>query len=239
MFIDLVSTDNQVCCNIKAAKLLGLEAAIYLNELINIHAKAIAKNKLNQEGFFRLKRSYITERTTISATKQLELDDQLLQVEILTRDQFDPDLLKVDIEMYASMLTNQNQIISNKVEKLVTKKSKTEKAAEKHNAIIENLKASVRCTDSELRDLYFAWIESIYARPGGFLSKGAVKIFEDTINNYTKGDLDLALTLLKIATVKAYKDATWAINLYERDHNALRTTVTRAKVEAEMSDVVY
>ena len=226
MFIDLVSTDNQISCNVKAAKLLGLDTAIYLNELINIHAKALSKNKLNKDGFFRLKRSYITDRTTIKQNRQLEIDENLMDVEIISKDKFDPDLMRVDI-------------ISNKVEKLVLKKSKSEKAEDKKRAIIDGLKSNVRCSNEELRELYFDWIDSIYEKPGGFLSKSAIKIFEDTVNNYTKGDLDLAISLLKLATVKAYKNADWVINLYEKDKNVLRTTVERSDENVELSSISY
>lgn len=239
MFIDLISTDNQISCNVKAAKLLGLDTAIYLNELINIYSKAISKNKLNNNGFFRLKRSYITDRTTISSTRQLEIDENLKSIEVIVKDAFDPDLMLVDIEMYASILTNQNKVVSNKVEKLITKKSKSERAEDKKKAIVEGLKSSVVCSNQELRELYYDWIESIYAKPNGFLSKSVIKIFEDTINNYTKGDLDLALTLLKLAVVKAYKNADWVINLYEKDKNVLRTTTERFDDNTSLSDISY
>lgn len=239
MFIDLISTDNQISCNVKAAKLLGLDTAIYLNELINIYAKAMSKNKLNSNGFFRLKRSYITDRTTLSQNRQLEIDENLKSIEVIVKDAFDPDLMLVDIEMYASILTNQSKVVSDKVEKLITKKSKTDKANDKKRAIIEGLKSGVSCSNEELRDLYFGWIESVYEKPGGFLSKSTIKIFEDTINNYTKGDLDLAITLLKLATVKAYKNADWVINLFEKDRNALRTTTERADENIALSDVSY
>lgn len=239
MFIDLISTDNQISCNVKAAKLLGLDTAIYLNELINIYAKAMSKNKLNNNGFFRLKRSYITDRTTLSQNRQLEIDENLKSIEVIVKDAFDPDLMLVDIEMYASILTSQSKVVSDKVEKLITKKSKTDKANDKKRAIIEGLKSGVNCSNEELRDLYFGWIESVYEKPGGFLSKSTIKIFEDTINNYTKGDLDLAIILLKLATVKAYKNADWVINLFEKDRNALRTTTERADENIALSDVSY
>lgn len=240
MFLDLIATDNQISCNVKAARLLGLDTAIYLNELINIYAKAIAKGKLDENGYFRLKRSYITDRTTLSVYRQLELDFNLLNTEIIERDPTDQDLMKVDIEMYASILTNSNEDITKKVEKLAAKKSKAEKDAEKKQAISDALKASVaHIMPLELRNAYCSWIDTICEKPGGFLSKGAIKIFEDTINNYTKGDLDVALDLLAIATVKAYKDPTWVINFYERNKPQLRTTQSREQKNIELSGISY
>lgn len=240
MFLDLIATDNQISCNVKAARLLGLDTAIYLNELINIYAKAIAKGKLDKNGYFRLKRSYITDRTTLSVYRQLELDFNLLNTEIIERDPTDQDLMKVDIEMYASILTNSNEDITKKVEKLASKKSKAEKDAEKKQAISDALKASVaHIMPLELRNAYCGWIDTICEKPGGFLSKGAIKIFEDTVNNYAKGDLDVALDLLAIATVKAYKDPTWVINFYERNKPQLRTTQSREQKNIELSGISY
>ena len=240
MFIDLISTNNLGCYNIKAAKILGLETAVYLNELINIYNKAFLKQKLDEQGFFRLKRSYIVDRTNISSKRQLELDLDLMAIEIISKSDVDPDLIKVDIEMYASILTNQNLNIENKIEKLVTKKSKAEKEADKRFAIRDNLKRSLHCTNIELRKAYCDWIDSIYDKPNGFLSKSAIKIFEDSINNYTKGDLDVALELLKIATIKAYNNAEWVINIYDKQQkNSLRTTKNRINEDVELSNIQY
>lgn len=238
MFLDLIATDNQISCNVKAAKLLGLETAIYLNELINIYAKAISKNKLDECGYFRLKRSYITERTTLSVTRQLELDCNLMNTEIIEKESSDPDLMKIDMEMYSSILTNSNIALSKKVEKLATKKSKSEKAAEKKQAIADALKNSLNCSNEELRLAYCDWIDAICDKPNGYLSKSAIKVFETSINNYTRGDLDVALDLLKIATVKAYKEPQWVINLYEKDRNTLRTT-NKERKKVELSEFSY
>lgn len=236
MFIDLVSTDNQISCNVKAAKLLGLETAIYLNELININAKAIAKQKIDNNGYFTLKRSYITDRTTLSAKRQLELDNNLLAVEIIDKE--DIDLIKVDIEMYASLLSDQS-IDMKKAEKLVTKKSKTEKAEDQRKAIADNLKRSVSTTNQELREAYYGWIDAVYESPKGFLSKKSVQIFENEINNCAKGDLDVALELMKIATIKAYTNAEWVVRLYNQSKGQLRTTTSRVDDVAQLSEVLY
>jgi hypothetical protein len=51
VLIELLSTSNYVSYNIKLAELLGLHAAIYISELMNINDKAIRKNKLNDNYF--------------------------------------------------------------------------------------------------------------------------------------------------------------------------------------------
>ena len=91
MLIELLSTSNYVSYNIKLAELLGLHAAIYISELMNINDKAIKKNKVDQE-YFKLDRSYITSRTTIEESEQLEIEENLLKLGILERGESD-DLL--------------------------------------------------------------------------------------------------------------------------------------------------
>ena len=40
MLIDLIRTDNYVSFNVQLAHIVGLHAAIYLSELLNINSKA-------------------------------------------------------------------------------------------------------------------------------------------------------------------------------------------------------
>ena len=63
MLIDLLCTDNYVSFNINIAKVMGLNYAIYISELLNISNKATAKKKL-LDGKFKVDRDYIANRTT-------------------------------------------------------------------------------------------------------------------------------------------------------------------------------
>ena len=54
MVLDLLSTNMQISFNLKLAHRIGLHAAIYLGELLNINKKAIIKNKVTDSGFLRL-----------------------------------------------------------------------------------------------------------------------------------------------------------------------------------------
>jgi len=65
---------------------------------------------------------------------------------------------------------------------------------------------------------YQDWVDGVYANPKGFLSKSAIQVFQRTIDEYAKGDLDLALKLIEIATVNGYRDANWAINVFKKDY---------------------
>lgn len=63
MLIDLLSMSNYVNYNVKVAQILGLDAAIYVSELLNINDKALHKNKVKGE-YFTIDRMYIQSRTT-------------------------------------------------------------------------------------------------------------------------------------------------------------------------------
>lgn len=239
MFLDLISTDNQISCNVQAAQLLGLEAAVYVNELINIYAKAISKSKLDEQGYFKLQRRYITTRTTLTPERQLELDSLLQQVEVLHKDVVDPDSMFIDVDMYASLLSDQSPAVAEKIQQLTRKKPRGDRTQAKRNAIVESLKRSVECSNEELRQAYYDWIESVYSKPTGFLSKGAIKVFKQAVDNYAKGDLDVALDLLRIATMTAYKNIDRVINLYTAN-SKLRSTQQRIeKGNVQLSDLTY
>ena len=50
---------------------------------------------------------------------------------------------------------------------------------------INMLKNSIECSNYELLTALRDWVDGVYARPNGFLSKSAIKIFQDTLNSYT------------------------------------------------------
>ena len=53
--------------------------------------------------------------------------------------------------------------------------------------------------------------------PNKYLSVQQVAIFKDKIDDYCNGNLELALQIVKIATIHQYIDCQWAINTYEKD----------------------
>ena len=77
---------------------------------MNINDKAIKKNKLEQE-YFKLVRSYITSRTTIEESEQLEIEENLLKLGILERGESD-DLLSLNITTLTTlMMTTDEELI--------------------------------------------------------------------------------------------------------------------------------
>ena len=69
-------------------------------------------------------------------------------------------------------------------------------------------------------------------------------MFKETVDNFAQGNLDLALKIIDIATVNGYRDATWAINVFNRDFAAefnrkYRMNPPVAQKKQKLSDEVF
>jgi hypothetical protein len=65
-------------------------------------------------------------------------------------------------------------------------------------------------------------------------TKAVVELFVKTIREYTQ-DKVAQLRIIEIATIHAYKDASWAINIYDRETKP-RFTQTRITAPTPTSD---
>ena len=210
MLIDLLSTSNYISFNIKVAEILGLKAAIYLAELMNINDKAIRKDKMDESSFI-LDRDYMAKRTTISVDEQLEIDMNLIKLGILERRDMQRDCLTIHLNILtAIMMTPDESLVGN------IKKISMPKRTKKEN-IVNNLKAAVLTTNAELKEAYYEWIDSVIAKDG-WMQKPAVTIGQKIVDSYSNHDLDVALCIVNIAAMHGYRDIKWAINVYEKDY---------------------
>lgn len=223
MLLDILNSDNYINFNIRAAQIFGLNAAVYCSELLNIFKKASKKNKLIDDNYFKIDRKYIFERTTLSIEEQLIIDANLLKVNILSKHKDNPDIISFDAQLFASIITDDNaKLIENISKKVKINAPKGVKESARQRIIAE-LKDSIVCSNYELLTALRNWVDSIYSNPkGGYLSKTAVKVFQDTLNNYTQGDLDLALRIVQIADIQGYRDCNWAIAVHEKDKKIQR-----------------
>ena len=246
MLLDVFDNDNSISINYKTIQIFGLPTAVYLTELINIYKKATRKNKL-ENGYFKVDRNYINNILSLSIEEQLTCDLNLSKTAVLKKSDDNPDLIKLDVAMYLSILTNGDfKLYENIKKEMAVKKPKGMKESGRRH-VINALKDSIQCSNFELLSALRDWVEGVYSNPNGFLSKSAIKIFQDTLNDYTKGDLDLALRIVKIATVQGYRDCTWAINLFEeserkrikQQNNSVRVTQQQIADKKDLSDIVF
>lgn len=234
MLIDLLSMDNYVNYNIQFAQILGLHAAIYVSELLNINEKAVRKKKVKDD-FFVVDREYIKKRTTLEITEQNDIDKFLLNLGILKQDKQNKDRLTLDLTVLTSLVSAEPATIKD-LEKLV--KSAQPKKRTKSAVIADSLKAKVLVQNAELREAYNDWIDAVMHKQG-WMSATSVTTAPKVIDAYCDHNLDLALELLKIASINGYRDIQWAINSYEADHkvNYKPTHYTASKKPVVSSEV--
>lgn len=220
MIVDLLATDNMVSYNVKIANVMGLHTAIYLTELINISLKAERKKKLVSDKYFLIDRKYITQRTTLSVEEQITIEQKLAKIEVIQKPAGGIDTVYINVDKLAQIISSDDDNYLNKVSKNTVVKTVTGpgmKQTLKQRTAIE-MKGYITTTHKELKDALEGWVDGVLANPNGFLSKRAVGVFEKTVDEFANGDLDVALKIIEIATVGGYRDATWAINSFNKDH---------------------
>lgn len=239
--MDIFNQDNSITINYKAITLFGLNTAAYLTLLISIYRKATRKNKLDND-FFKLDRSYIQELLGMSVEEQLVCDGNLLKLSIIRKSPDDPNRIKVDLKLYLSLLNDDDLKLIDEVRKSMKVTRPKGLKQSQRQIQINNLKDCIQCSNYELLTALRDWVDGVYANPKGFLSRASIKVFQDTLNNYTKGDLDLALRIVRIATVQGYRDCNWAINVYEKEskpRQAVRVTEQEVASKDNLSDTIF
>lgn len=231
MLIDLLSMDNYVSFNIKLAEILGLHAAIYLSELLNINEKAVRKDKI-EDNCFIIQRQYIKKRTTIPESEQKELDKMLVNIGVLKKSPDNPDKITLDLTVVTSLISAEPVTLKN-LEKMI-ENSKPQKRT-KTQVIIDQLKDKINVNNEELKQAYEEWIDAVYAKQG-WMSVKSVVVGQRTVDEYCNHNLDLALQIIEIASINGYRDIQWAINTYEKDYKLSYRVPTATSLRVASSD---
>lgn len=207
MILDLLRTDNYVSFNKRLAHIIGLEQAIYVNQIINIMGKAEKKDKVYENGFIKLDRHYIFEQTTLSVERQLTLDKGLKEIKLLETDFEDPDLLKVDTQLLADLTSNEDVSINTDFSSILQNNTKLDTRT-KNLLRLDNYSRFIDTNNIELTHALKDWIMSLIEgnKP---VNKNIVVKFQDDLFNYTQGKLQDALDLVRIATNHAYNTFSW------------------------------
>lgn len=248
MLLDIFDTSNSITINYKTIQIFGLPTAVYFTELLNIYKKATNKNKLIDKKYFKVDRNYINKMISLTVEEQLTCDLNLLKTSILKKSDDNPDILYIDINLYLSLLASEDvKLFENVKKQMNITKPKGIKISQRQY-MIKELKDSIECSNYELLTALRDWVDGVYAKPGGFLSKASIKLSQKTLNDYTKGDLDLALEIVKVATTQGYRDLQWAINYLEKNkkisnlniNNKVRVTEQKvATSKDDLSDIVF
>lgn len=205
---------NYESYNVKLANLFGLNMAIYINLLMNIDSKAYDKDKLT-EGFFILNRDYVTARTTISEKEQLLLDDKLIDLSIIEKQE--NNIIKFNFDTVATILMSENESLTKDIKSICKKKSSTKRSKDIDRDIrLDELKSKVYTKCDELKLALYEWIETVYDKDGWMSIKAIIQAQKLIDNAVMEPDgrknLDKALEIVSIATINGYRDMQWAVN---------------------------
>ena len=214
MNLDILSTRNcYLSINEKLIQMLGLDTAAYLTVVLDALHQAVKKNKVNEQGFFKLDRKYATERTGLTTNEQKRCDERLIALNLMKRDEETLNLLSVDVGAVVQFIQQDDAKFIDQVKLTLAKTKKTEAEEYRREHIIRACKAIVKTTDFEIRGAIYDWIDAM----GGTLSKTAIALVEDAVDNYTK-DKQLKIKLFQIMAINSLRDPQWAIQRYERDY---------------------
>ena len=212
MLIELLSMSNYGHYNVKLAQVIGLEASVYLCELMNITEKATRKNKVSGN-FFVLDREYIQKRTTIGLDKQANLDEFFLRLGLIEKEDGNNDHIFVNISTLMDLMTSPDEAMMKEVK---IQKSKSNKITKKQS-ILNSLKSNIVTDNVDLVHAYSEWIDAIYEKDG-YMHKSAVMAAQNVIDTFSQRNLDIALKVLEIAVINGYRDMNYAVSNYKRNY---------------------
>lgn len=214
MNLDILSIRNcYLSINEKLIQMLGLDTAAYLTVVMDALHQAVKKDKVNEQGYFKLDRKYALERTGLTTTEQKHCDERLMAIEVLKRDEHKLDLLSLDIGAIVKLIQQDDAKLADQIKLRLAKTKKAEADEYKKEQITRAVKAVVKTTDFDVRQAIYAWIEAM----DGTLKKTAVPLVEDAIDNYTR-DKQVKIKLFQILTINTWRDPQWAIKRYENDY---------------------
>ena len=236
-YVDILSPDAYGRYNRKLARLTSIVVAVYWSEILDISTKVVKKQKFDSEGFFKLDRKYIQERTTICPEEQIASDMVLMNLGVLEVSELDPCMIRVKLETAISILVDDDFKIDRGAKKRVGV-SKVQAAASKKAGIIYNMKQCISESDPDLRTKYESWIESVYAGKY-FLTKALIKAFEDQVNAYTS-DKSVKLALLEEAILTGYREFEWVKKRYETYKRSNPSQLSEQKISTGVkSDINF
>ena len=225
MFLDLLCDNNYINVSIKFMKIVGTETAVYFAELLNIIREVVRKKKYNEQGFFKVDRKYIEDRTTLTKEEQYDCDTVLTKLLILSATPENLDVIRVDLEEYAKILVDDNmKCIKSEKKKLkitAADKSAQRKAgmATSFRKIIENYGFSETLTTALSN-----WTDTIILNAQKPLNKVIIDAFLTRLQNYSS-DEQVQVEIIEQATINGWNNADWAISSYMKNVRQGTTTV--------------
>jgi len=173
---------------------------------------------LTNDEYFCVDRNYVQSITTFDVSEQIEIETLLINLGILRKQENEEsNALFLDVSMLTSIMMSENETLVSDIQKVTAATTKSKKKT-KTEAIKDEMKSFVIATNQELREAYFDWIDSVFAKQG-WMSKKSVVSAQQVIDEFSHRNLDVALKVIEIASISGYRDMTWAVNTYKSNYN--------------------
>lgn len=213
MLLELLSTSNYISFNIKLAHIIGLEGAVYVSEVLNINDKAVRKKKTTNGKYFTVDREYLEKRTTIPEKRQEEIEKALLGIDLLEKVSGEKDTLCLNLDTLMGLISEKDERLLKSISYNANPDNKKKK---KQEQTFDQMMSYVVTDNAELRTAYGNWIQALLDNKKPVTSVGMATA-QKRVDEYSKRNLDVALKLLEIATIRCYVDMGWAINAFEKE----------------------
>lgn len=173
---------------------------------------------MTNDEYFCVDRNYVQSITTFDVSEQIEIETLLINLGILRKQENEEsNALFLDVSMLTSIMMSENETLVSDIQKVTAVTTKSKKKT-KTEAIKDEMKSFVIATNQELREAYFDWIDSVFAKQG-WMSKKSVVSAQQIIDEFSHRNLDVALKVIEIASISGYRDMTWAVNTYKSNYN--------------------
>lgn len=228
-WIDLMASDSKGSFNRVAAARYGLEAAVYLEELLNVLVQVKKKATHDSSGFFHLDRAYIQDRTTLTSCKQLKCDVLFSQLGFLESDPIDQDRIVIKMSKLVQELSDESMPMKNgKPVKVKPEKKPVDKEGKKKGMIANMCKhMETLVSDEDVRAAYRDWIASCVE--SNMLNKVTVEHFVQDLSAYTNDKN------AQIAEIRRHAESAWR-KFYPPKQSVTNRPATRILPKVKQAD---
>ena len=125
----------------------------------------------------------------------MKCDLNLAKVNVIKINETDPDVICLDVEVFASLLASEDvKLLANVSKKVKVENPKATKQKTK-DRMIAQLKSCFECKNADVLFAIRGWIDSICTDPTKYLSKQQVLAFKSKLDDYCDGDAKKALAI--------------------------------------------
>lgn len=219
----LLSHELNYTYNVRIAKVFGLCSAVYLSIMLTEQFKAITENKLYKDKYFVCNRDFIYDKTTLSTSKQKEIEENLVDCQVLVMLPFPNNSKKfyyyIDENKLAYLAENYKESTpslnpeTKKPKELVPKEALPKLTAKQRE--IQTAMKAINEDDEEIYELYKDWVEVLVTK-NGYCAQSQMKINQQDLNKYANGDKQVKIDLLRMAVKTGWKNIEYCINDYDK-----------------------